>query len=93
MTLFPDAQGRAKSEIDTVVGSECLITHNDRPSLPYVEALLREVLRWRPVLPLSISHACSSDDVYKGFYIPKGEQIFKQWLCTHIIGHRSDGNE
>ena len=74
MTLFPDAQSGAKQEIDTVIGSEHLITLDDRASLPYFEALLREVMRWRPVTPLSIFHACSADDIYKGFHIPKGQQ-------------------
>ena len=72
MTLFPDAQRKAKEEVDTIIGLERLISYDDRLSLPYVEALYREVMRWRPVLPLSVFHARSSDDVYKGFYIPKG---------------------
>ncbi|KJA18940.1 hypothetical protein HYPSUDRAFT_44792 [Hypholoma sublateritium FD-334 SS-4] len=84
MALFPDAQRRAKLEIDTVIGSERLIVHDDRPSLPYVEALYREAMRWRPVTPLSIFHACSSDDVYKGFYIPKGATVMSNiWAIAH----------
>lgn len=74
MTLFPDVQQRAKQELDTVIGCERLITYKDRPLLPYVEALFREVMRWRPVVPLSVAYAGTSDDVYKGYYIPKGAQ-------------------
>lgn len=85
MTLFPDAQSRAKQEIDTVIGSEHLISLNDRASLPYVEALLREVVRWRPVTPLSIFHACSSDDIYKGYYIPKGQQNLGWWRYAFTL--------
>lgn len=73
MTLFPDAQRQAKEEIDAIIGLERLITYDDRLSLPYVEAMYREVMRWRPVVPLSVFHACSSDDVYRGFYISKGQ--------------------
>ena len=52
MVLFPEAQKRAQKEIDAVVGSDRLPGFSDRPSLPFVEALLRETLRWYPVVPL-----------------------------------------
>jgi cytochrome P450 len=52
MTLYPDVQKRAQEEIDAVVGTDRLPTHDDRPHLPYVEALYQEVLRWNPVGPL-----------------------------------------
>lgn len=71
--MYPDVQSRAKKEIDAIIGSERLITYDDRSSLPYTEALYREVMRWRPVVPLSLSHAATSDDTYKGYYIPKGK--------------------
>jgi cytochrome P450 len=51
MTLFPDAQHKAQDEIDHVVGSDRLPNLADRDSLPYVDALVSEVLRWRPVIP------------------------------------------
>ena len=74
--------------------SKRLISYDDRLSLPYVEALCREVARWRPVFPLSLFHACSSDDVYKGFYIPKGQQIITNWaVCVHNIIYRSNSSE
>ena len=74
--LYPDVQRKAKQEIDTVIGSERLITFDDQSSLPYIEALCREVLRWKQVLPLSVAHASTLDDMYKGYYIPKGAVYF-----------------
>jgi cytochrome P450 len=52
MMLFPDVQKRVQMELDTVIGTERLPTFEDRSSLPYVEAVLRETLRWHPVFPL-----------------------------------------
>lgn len=46
MTLNPDAQRKAQAEIDLVVGHERLPDWNDRQSLPYVDALVNEVLRY-----------------------------------------------
>jgi cytochrome P450 len=37
-----------------VIGSARLPNFEDRASLPYVEAVLREVLRWHPAVPLSL---------------------------------------
>lgn len=52
MVLYPEAQRRAQKELDAVVGPDRLPDFSDRPSLPFVEAVLREVLRWHPVAPL-----------------------------------------
>ncbi|OJA14289.1 hypothetical protein AZE42_10371, partial [Rhizopogon vesiculosus] len=34
-----------------------------------------ETLRWFPVVPLGIPHATVDDDVYEGYYIPKGATV------------------
>ncbi|KAG1872155.1 cytochrome P450 [Suillus subluteus] len=72
MMLYPDVQKRAQEEIETVIGTDQLPTFEDRPSLPYVEAVLRETLRWHPVFPLGLPHYTAESDVYNGHYIPKG---------------------
>lgn len=55
MVLYPEAQAKAHAEIDRVVGKDRLPGFDDRPALPYVEAILRETLRWHPVFPLGPS--------------------------------------
>ncbi|KAG1747528.1 cytochrome P450 [Suillus occidentalis] len=72
MVLYPRVQAKAQAEIDTVVDSTRLPTFEDRPSLPYVEAILRELLRWTTSLPLAVPHATLDDDVFEGYFIPKG---------------------
>ncbi|KAJ7672763.1 CyP450 monooxygenase [Mycena rosella] len=74
----------AQSEIDNVIGTHRLPEFEDRPSLPYIEALYREVMRWKPVLPLGVPHATIADDVYEGYFIPKGATIISNiWAMTH----------
>ena len=73
VALHPAAQKRAQDEIDRVVGTERLPTFEDRASLPYVEALWRETLRWRPALPVGNAHATIADDEYNGYFFPKGK--------------------
>ncbi|KAF8880394.1 cytochrome P450 [Infundibulicybe gibba] len=84
MAINPDVQQKAQEEIDTVIGNERLPEPRDRPSLRYVEALFREVMRWRPVFPLGVPHTSTDDDIHKGFFVPKGSIIFANiWAMTH----------
>lgn len=50
----PDIQKKAQNELHTVIGERRLPMLNDRPNLPYVEAIVKEVLRWQPVTPLGM---------------------------------------
>ncbi|KAG6827831.1 hypothetical protein H0H92_010318 [Tricholoma furcatifolium] len=71
MVVNLEVQRKAQEEIDTVVGKNRLPNFSDRPSMPYVEAVYREVMRWSPVTPLGVAHATSEDDIYNGYFIPK----------------------
>ncbi|KAG2039206.1 cytochrome P450 [Suillus americanus] len=83
MTLFPDVQKKAQVEIDAVVGPDRLPSFADRPSLPYIEALAKEVLRWNVAIP-SIDHCTTEDDIHDGYYIPKGSLIIpNMWFMLH----------
>ncbi|KAJ6192352.1 O-methylsterigmatocystin oxidoreductase [Bipolaris maydis] len=47
MSLFPSIQVAAQSELDTVLGvPPRLPTAQDLPRLPYIEAVVKETLRW-----------------------------------------------
>jgi cytochrome P450 len=45
---------KAQTQIDAVVGRDRLPMFEDQNNLPYVRAIVREVLRWRTVGPLGI---------------------------------------
>jgi cytochrome P450 len=72
MALFPDVQKRAQEEIDRVVGPSRLPVSSDKPNLPFIWATVQETHRWHPVVPMSIPHASSSENVIRGYRIPKG---------------------
>lgn len=55
MVLYPEIQERARAEIDKVVKNDRMPNINDRPSLPYIDALVTESLRWYPPAPLGPS--------------------------------------
>ncbi|KAG2060438.1 cytochrome P450 [Suillus hirtellus] len=83
MVLYPDVQARARAEINRAVEHDKMPCLHDRASMPYLDAILREVLRWYPVVPLGIPHATSNDDVYDGYFIPKGSMVMvNQWALS-----------
>ena len=51
MALYPEVQKKAQAEIDAVVGPNRLPDFHDRPSLPYINAVVKESSRWNLVLP------------------------------------------
>ena len=52
MMLNTSVMEQAQKEIDSVVGLDRLPDYDDRESLPYVEAVVKEVLRWGTVAPM-----------------------------------------
>jgi len=84
MTLYPDIQRKAWAEIDSVVGKNGLPTFSDRQKLPYIEKVVQETFRWKPVVPLIVPHKTTEEDTYKGFHIPKGSLVIaNNYAMTH----------
>ncbi|KAJ7755646.1 cytochrome P450 [Mycena maculata] len=75
MALYPAVQAKAQREIDAVVGGDRLPTFADREDLPFVDALVKEVLRWHSVVPTGVPHRAIRDDVYEGHFIPEGALV------------------
>lgn len=72
MAIHPEVQKNAQNELDRVIGRSRLPNLQDQCSLPYTIALYRELLRWRPPATLGVPHVATDNDVYRGYYIPKG---------------------
>ncbi|RDB17493.1 hypothetical protein Hypma_000997 [Hypsizygus marmoreus] len=75
MVMYPKVFSKAQDEMDLVTGRTRLPTLNDRGSLPYLDCVLKEVLRWNPPAPLGMPHRVMEDDVYQGYHIPKGASV------------------
>ena len=86
--MTPSAQRKAQLELDTVIGSDRLPTVEDISSLPYIQAILMEVSRWAPVLPLGVPHSVIVDDEYQGYSIPKGTIVIGVCALHGIQVHR-----
>ncbi|KAF8531833.1 cytochrome P450 [Gautieria morchelliformis] len=85
LVAFPRVQKRAQEEIDRVVGSGRVPTLDDLKDLPYIQAIVKETHRFRPVAPLGLPHALSSEEsVIDGYILPKGASIIMNiWGMFH----------
>ncbi|KAF2119286.1 cytochrome P450 [Lophiotrema nucula] len=82
MTLHPEWQAKLQEEVDTVCGGR-IPEPSDSPNMPVLRAVVMELLRWRPITPSSIPHETTEDDIYDGYFIPKGTYIHpNQWAIT-----------
>lgn len=73
-----DWVAKARKELDDVCGhnTERLPTFEDWDKLPYMQAVMKETLRWRPnVNPTGFPHALIQDDVYEGYVLPAGTVV------------------
>ncbi|KAE9372779.1 putative cytochrome P450 oxidoreductase OrdA-like protein [Stipitochalara longipes BDJ] len=84
MTVFPEVQRKAQEEIDQKIGTDRLPGFQDRQNLPYIDAIVKEVLRWHPVGPMAIPHMTTEDDILGEYLIPKGALLLPNiWFFTH----------
>ncbi|KAJ8523218.1 hypothetical protein ONZ45_g349 [Pleurotus djamor] len=94
MVLYPGVQKRAHEELDHVVGRSRMPTLQDYEHLPYIRAIVKEVMRWRPAFPMALPHRLEEDDHYDGFFLPKGSFCFvNTWGLNHdpdIYGSDAD---
>ncbi|KAI0784096.1 cytochrome P450 [Abortiporus biennis] len=86
MTLNPSVQARAQAEIDGLLAKTWnrLPTFSDRKHLPFINALILEILRWNPAVPLGLAHKLTQDDIYRNYYIRKGTIVWANiWTMLH----------
>jgi len=80
----PEIQKKAHDEIRKVYPSDQILCDaNDDQSIPYIVALVRELLRYYTVLRLSLPRATVKDITYNGHVIPAKSVIFlNAWACN-----------
>ncbi|TCD64629.1 hypothetical protein EIP91_003831 [Steccherinum ochraceum] len=84
LMLNPEARKKAQGELERVVGFDRLPEYADRENLPYLEACVTEAFRLHTLAPLGGTRAAAKDDVYEGYFIPKGTVIQPNiWQMVH----------
>lgn len=71
----PEKMVKAQSEIRQVIGENGVVQESDIPSLPYLQAIVKETLRLHPAAPL-IPRKSESDVQILGFLVPENTQVY-----------------
>nr|CAD7202211.1 unnamed protein product [Timema douglasi] len=79
----PQVMLKAQKEIDSVVSRDRLPSLDDRSSLPYLEAIQREVHRRQSLLPLSVIRRCTEDTTLNGYFIPQHTIVVPNLWSIH----------
>jgi hypothetical protein len=89
MVHNPEVQKKGQQEADQALGRSRLPDFTDRDSMPYIEAMIIETMRWHAITPLgelsvfaysilysysiAVPHRAIRDDEYNGYKIPAGK--------------------
>ena len=77
MVLNQKAMKKAQEELDRVVGKGELPNFSHKDNSPYIDALVKEVLRWSSPFPIGVPGKAMQDDVYRGYLIPAGATVIQ----------------
>ena len=72
---YPMAYEQARAEIENICGvgdTARLPGMQDMASMPFVCAVVKEILRWRPTVPLIPPHQLTEEIEYEGYNFPVG---------------------
>lgn len=80
----PSVMAKARAEMNHVLAGKVKATEmeeNDVEKLPYLQAVVKEVMRLHPAAPILVPHRAEEDDAEIGGYaVPKGSTvIFNVW--------------
>ncbi|KAK9047073.1 hypothetical protein V6N11_052931 [Hibiscus sabdariffa] len=79
----PQVLHKAQAEIDAVVGQNRLIEESDLSNLPYLQCIINETFRLKPVGPLLIPHESSKECTIGGYRIPRGTMLLVNAWAIH----------
>ncbi|XP_065875268.1 cytochrome P450 78A5-like [Euphorbia lathyris] len=85
IVIHQDIQAKAQHELDTCIGGNRNLQDSDIPNLPYLQALVKEVLRMHPPGPLLSWARLAIHDVHVDkIFIPAGTTaMVNMWAITH----------
>ncbi|KAJ7039818.1 cytochrome P450 [Mycena alexandri] len=87
LSIYPEHQERARREIEAVVGTARLPELADFGHMPFVEALIREIIRIRPSFPIGVPHL-ATEDIRASFACQFARDAFPNGVAVVVQGLR-----
>ncbi|KAL8101261.1 hypothetical protein AgCh_033222 [Apium graveolens] len=79
----PQIIQKVQEELEIVVGENNIVEESHLPKLPYLYAVMKEILRLHPVVPLLVPHCPSETCVVGGYTVPEGSRVFINVWSIH----------
>lgn len=79
----PEVLRKVQQELDTVVGKYNIVEETHIRKLIYLQAVMKEVLRLHPTLPLLVPHCPSQTCTIGGYTVPNGSRVFINVWAIH----------
>ncbi|KAG8182695.1 hypothetical protein JTE90_017673 [Oedothorax gibbosus] len=80
---YPEVQKRVQKELNDVLGRDRRPEFQDLRRLPYTNAVILEVMRWRTVVPINIMRYTVADTSVGGYHIPKNQIVMANFWAVH----------
>jgi len=61
--------------LDEILGQDKIPAITDQEWLPYIEVVIKEVMRWKLALPFGIPQHVDKNNDYGGYHIPSNSII------------------
>ncbi|KAL6623512.1 hypothetical protein ACP70R_033391 [Stipagrostis hirtigluma subsp. patula] len=83
LLTHPEAMRKVRAEVDAAVGTDRLVEESDIANLPYLQCVVKETLRLRPVAPVIPAHEAMEDCAVGGFHVRRGTMILVNAWAIH----------
>jgi cytochrome P450 len=84
LTKYPEVQECVNTEISDVIGNDKAVGYKDRDNLPYLHAVILEVMRITSLVPTALPHSALHDTKLRGYDIDKDTMVF---FNLHSVSH------
>ncbi|XP_050223182.1 cytochrome P450 71AP13-like [Mercurialis annua] len=76
LIMNPTAMAKAQAEIQNIVGERRVVLESDLPKLNYMKAIIKEVFRLHPPVPVLLPRESMEDVIIDGYDIPAKTRIY-----------------
>eukprot|EP01133_Synstelium_polycarpum_P017236 gene17236-20541_t len=83
MVNYPQIQERARKEILNAANGKSAIDLSHRVHMPYLSAVIKEVMRIKPIASLGLPRSAKDSIVIDGVFIPQGTQMIMNIYALH----------
>ncbi|KAA0200344.1 Cytochrome P450 CYP3214A7 [Hyalella azteca] len=83
LARYPEYATRMQQQIDAVVPRDRMVSLDDKPGLPLIEAFVMETMRYSSMITMNVQRSATRDTTINGYFIPKDTIIIVSNYSVH----------